>query len=943
MSIPDSAVMLSNTPPPAGIRHTLNESQPSFHRVPFVQINDRIEKGTRCRKRFRKYIETSATIERDMAQSMKADTNLMMILNELDAIPKSSVEATFRRLQEYTVSMAHARLEASKILLDSVSSFEHWSRVKKWNHSVYTLVQKAVGEVKTLEKKMDKSVLRHARAREELGHWKSVCEIATATLETNALNPEYQKSHQMTEARVVQALEEEKAAASEYLDSKIALIQGLGNSLEIVRDIYSDMDIQILIFKYRNVGRRDELVEQISGISQQLEEDRLDAIIDVLNQWIKTKQRVLETEREALAQVELSIGRLSRQETLQQFISDQHHPKLVHKHTKALHLLEWHFELHQESPDPLSSVSQQKKKSDETTPSLNPMFQQSKNNHDPSCQSYITKDIRANDIEVMKNFIASCFCTPEKSHIVKDILAKNMYKYRTRFIPISSSLPKTSSIYEHASVRLILISCLQTQRGRSQELSCPGYDTLGMVLECVLGACAELQDIKVAKSVMNMMQTFYVTKKTSVVYLTERLKRHDLWKNLWFWRDALLLGMDEEMSKCPPAQPWYHLPSAERLEEIRKVHNIIYGQIGTLMYNMSSIGIPRVNIEQFVQHVAQSFELPEHQIHQLQKQHHGPSNQQASEPPLAWSCAHMSIMPSGGSTFSNPQNVSKTTKTLKNIASYLNPFSSLSSQPLTSAMVSEETSESQVSLSTRPSPSSNTRSGKSNTSPGPPSLTTSILHNTAEEVTRAWDNLFGVEEKISASSVAAPPPPDIGNTSQRRRKGSPDPSLQFDTGMGSNTNTTRTWKKKRTKTSATPEKMSKSSTRSSSSSGDRKQRDPESSAKTTIVPPVRIPDETEDETQQSNRAAAHSIAQEFHHRHHTRKSHSATNIGEDRQKRTNSSVRSKSTKSMMMLVGTDEMMSTAPQPVVTKNDSSQALDFPQGVAAIRARFEKQHL
>lgn len=709
----------------------------------------------------------------------------------------------------------------------------------------------------------------------------------------------------------------------------------------------------IYIFKYGNVGRRDELVEQISGISQQLEEDRLDAIIDVLNQWIKTKQRVLETEREALAQVEESIGRLSRQETLQQFISDQHHPKLVHKHTKALHLLEWHFELHQESFDPLSSVSK-KKSSDETMmPSL---FEQSKNNNndgdnDPSCQSYITKDIRANDIEVMKNFIASCFCTPEKSHIVKDILAKNMYKYRTRFIPNS---PDT--IYEHKSVRLILISCLQTQRGRSQELSCPGYESLGMVLECVLSACVEARDIKVAKSVMNMMQTFYVTKKSSsnaVVHLTDRLKRHDIWANLWFWRDALLLGMDEEMSKCPLAHPWYHLPSTERLEEIRKVHNIIYGQLGTLVYNMSSIGIPRVNIGQFVQHVAQSFELPEHQLHQLQKQHpldfeqqQASSSSSEPEPPLAWSCAHMNLTPSGGSSFSNPQNVSKTTKTLKNIASYLNPFSSLSSST-NAAVISDETSESH----SRPSPSSNAKpgnAGKSN--PPTPSITASILHNTAEEVTCAWENLFGVEEKSNTSSVAAPPPPDIGNhprqgrtTNERRRKGSPDPSLQFDTSMGSHTNT----KKKTTKTSTTPEKRPKSSTRSSSSSssGDRKKREhAESSAKTTVVVPAgRIPsqqqDETPDETQarQSNRAAAHSIAQEFHHRHQTRKSRSAANIGEESQKQTRTS-RSKSTKSQV--VDTDDKMSTTPAPVVTTNES---LEFPQGVAAIRARFEKQHL
>lgn len=232
--IPDSPVMGLSNPPPSPLPSPTwiqQQQQPSFHQVPFVQINDRIEKGTRCRKRFRKYIETSATIEREMAQSLKADSNLIMILNELDAIPKSSVEETFRRLQEYSVSIANERLDASKILLDSVSSFEHWSRVKKWNHSVYSLVQKAVGEVKTLEKKMEKSVLRHARALEELGHWKSVCEIATATLETNAANSEYQKSHQMTEARVAQALEEEKAASSEYLDSKMALIQSLGTCL----------------------------------------------------------------------------------------------------------------------------------------------------------------------------------------------------------------------------------------------------------------------------------------------------------------------------------------------------------------------------------------------------------------------------------------------------------------------------------------------------------------------------------------------------------------------------------------------------------------------------------------------------------------------------------------------------------------------------------------
>lgn len=106
--------------------------------------------------------------------------------------------------------------------------------------------------------------------------------------------------------------------------------------------------------------------------------------------------------------------------------------------------------------------------------------------------------------------------------------------------------------------------------------------------------------------VLNMANTFYlaqdtsrdevntteepsppVTKRHTKQYLQtdERLQRHPIWHKHNFWENALKEGVFAEMEKMEPTY-WDELSPDGLNETIINIHNLIFGQLGTLSLTM---------------------------------------------------------------------------------------------------------------------------------------------------------------------------------------------------------------------------------------------------------------------------------------------------------------------------------------------------------------------
>lgn len=321
--------------------------------------------------------------------------------------------------------------------------------------------------------------------------------------------------------------------------------------------------------------RRDALVFDTTEYTYQLEQDRVTCIVDTLKEFIRVKQRTLQAEQQALQALSETLEHTDTKSTLTQFVRAEKHPALVHKSTRALELLEWHQS--REAPDEEKTTAEY-------------------------------SDLTPNDVQVIGDYTSSCFVRP-----CRRPLKSNPSKHRARFLK--------PQLYQIQNVRRLIVQTLNQQRTECQELTINGYRDLNKTIRLMLDACVVLRDYETAKNIMNMIQTFYLqTQDEQQVYLKST---HDIWKMPEFWGEALLLGVSLELKKSTTLshEKWFHLTPTKRTEVVLTVHNIVFGQLGTLVHNMSTFGrLGRDQIQQFSSHVVISFDLTEDQWLTLQSQ-----------------------------------------------------------------------------------------------------------------------------------------------------------------------------------------------------------------------------------------------------------------------------------------------------------------------------------
>ncbi|KAG7382489.1 hypothetical protein PHYPSEUDO_004824 [Phytophthora pseudosyringae] len=141
------------------------------------------------------------------------------------------------------------------------------------------------------------------------------------------------------------------------------------------------------------------------------------------------------------------------------------------------------------------------------------------------------------------------------------------------------------------------------------------------------------------------------------MYLQEEVKKHSIWKTPSFWEKALLLAIGEELQRTPQLCPWEELPSGvpkhdgtssffakyvvkllriitdgawlrvahdviglpSREEAVSRVHNIVFGQLGSFTLSMLEFEVPLTQIESFVETMCDAHELTEDQRFLLRK------------------------------------------------------------------------------------------------------------------------------------------------------------------------------------------------------------------------------------------------------------------------------------------------------------------------------------
>lgn len=172
-------------------------------------------------------------------------------------------------------------------------------------------------------------------------------------------------------------------------------------------------------------------------------------------------------------------------------------------------------------------------------------------------------------------------------------------------------------------------------------------------MQNLLNFCAINQDIKTAMRIGNMANTFHkLVVEPSInetgqqpVAITTRLylqqdpclRNHSIWRQEGFWDSALFIGIAAELDHRE-AVLWDDLPVETLREEVVGIHNIVFGQLGTMAVTMHEVGLSHVEVAKKLTKMSRLAQLNEDQIFELLKtarstfQTKSPSTVDATEP-----------------------------------------------------------------------------------------------------------------------------------------------------------------------------------------------------------------------------------------------------------------------------------------------------------------------
>eukprot|EP00949_MAST-11_sp_MAST-11-sp1_P000765 g765.t1 len=157
---------------------------------------------------------------------------------------------------------------------------------------------------------------------------------------------------------------------------------------------------------------------------------------------------------------------------------------------------------------------------------------------------------------------------------------------------------KVHELLRDAENRKAFVQLLNLERSRQQEVG-KGFDLLAELMDSFLDSCVRENDVKAAKMLMIMSETFYAMDREGHegerIYMQVRIKEHPIWSNLHFWEEALLLAAREEVEK-----------TLERMERPSEAdfnvayQNICFGQLGSYALNLQNFGVSQHDTEEFI-------------------------------------------------------------------------------------------------------------------------------------------------------------------------------------------------------------------------------------------------------------------------------------------------------------------------------------------------------
>jgi hypothetical protein len=356
---------------------------------------------------------------------------------------------------------------------------------------------------------------------------------------------------------------------------------------------------------------------------------------------------------EALEEAARAAGREEGvEEEVRAWAARHKQPELTHRYYAALRVLDQEWERQQHEKEQGEEIWEEGKGREDVNKERRAMDTFLADLWGPAATHRDEKEERATALDGRRDRVAAISSSSPSS-----------------LLPTSSSFP---SLIDTPCGRAYFLRQLDTRRGGGTASTCLDpeiYDKVGACLTLVLNKCQAQKDVRAAQQVLLMANTFFrrfpsensdsgglisasITSVTSTAavtsmfgvpvpsssirqpvnrpaqyqnpeeqpkreYLLACIRSHPWWQSREVWQEALRLNVNHELSQCPQRRPWESLSSEALRGQVLRVHNLTFGQLGSLALHMLECGVARDEMRAFVCEMCERTQLGEEQVQAL--------------------------------------------------------------------------------------------------------------------------------------------------------------------------------------------------------------------------------------------------------------------------------------------------------------------------------------
>lgn len=155
-------------------------------------------------------------------------------------------------------------------------------------------------------------------------------------------------------------------------------------------------------------------------------------------------------------------------------------------------------------------------------------------------------------------------------------------------------LSNLCKLFEDEKNRASALRCLNRHRSKRTNVG-DSFDALTVVFIGLLDHAYIKADVKCAKMILILAETFYHVEAEQKVYIQERIKGHAMWKAVAFWEEVFYQSVQEEIRRN-----WAVRADGERGLPMSTFKNLVYGQIGSCAFSMISCEVEPKLVRLFI-------------------------------------------------------------------------------------------------------------------------------------------------------------------------------------------------------------------------------------------------------------------------------------------------------------------------------------------------------